>query len=86
MYKLDDVLGMAHLIPYVRGTYYDGGKKFFTNAPHYLVKELEAGVEWQIVKALEIVLAYQITDRTSDRYPHAQEAGQVTRVQVQVNY
>ncbi|MDB4964249.1 MAG: hypothetical protein JWP01_4248 [Myxococcales bacterium] len=86
MYKLDDVLGMAHVIPFARGTYYDGGKKFFPNAPHYLVKELELGVEMQIMKALEITLAYDITDRTSDRFPHDQESGQVTRVQVQVNY
>ncbi len=86
MLKLDDVLGMVAVIPFARGTYYDGGKKFFVNAPHYLVKELELGVEVQIVKALEVVLAYDITSRTSDSFPYEQQAGQITRVQVQVNY
>ncbi len=86
MVKVDDLLGMVAVIPFVRGTYYDGGKKFFVNAPHYLVKELEVGVELQIVKALEVVLAYDITSRTSDSYPYEQQAGQITRIQVQVNY
>ncbi len=86
MLKLDDVLGMVAVIPFARGTYYDGGKKFFVNAPRYLVKELELGVELQIVKALEVVLAYDITSRTSDSFPYEQQAGQITRVQVQVNY
>jgi hypothetical protein len=44
------------------------------------------GVEWQVVKALEITGAYMISDRTSSRYPYEKERGDVTRVQVQVNY
>lgn len=86
MLKIDDPFGTIALIPYVRGTYYNGGKKFMTNAPHYVVKEVELGVEWQIIKPLEIVLAYMIADRTSDAYPYDEERGHVTRVQVQVNY
>jgi hypothetical protein len=85
-YKIDNPLGMVALIPFARGTYYDGGKKFVTNAPHYEVKELELGLEAQIHKALEVVLAYDITERTSDAFPHATQFGHVTRVQVQVNY
>ena len=85
MYKLDNVVGQS-LMPYARGTIYKGGKKFETNAPRYDIRELEMGVEWQVVKALEITGAYMISDRTSSRYPYEQERGDVTRVQVQVNY
>lgn len=86
MYKVDDLFGTVAFIPYVRASYYDGGKKFETNAPHYLVKELELGIEWQILKALELVAAYDIADRTSSASPYLQERGHITRVQLQVNY
>ena len=85
MYKLDGVLGVS-LIPYVRGTLYEGGKKFETNAPRYDVRELEMGAEWQLNKALELTGTYLISDRTSSRYPYIQQRGHVTRVQLQVNY
>lgn len=85
MYKLDGVLGVS-LIPYIRGTLYDGGKKFETNAPLYDVRELELGAEWQINKALELTGTYLVSDRTSSRYPYIQQQGHVTRVQLQVNY
>jgi hypothetical protein len=85
MFKLDNVLGQS-LLPYVRGTLYKGGKKFETNTPRYDIRELELGVEWQIVKALEVTVAYDISDRTSSRFPYAKQRGDVTRVQVQANY
>jgi hypothetical protein len=85
MVKIDDVGGTT-MIPYVRYTYYDGGKKFEDNAPHYKVKELEMGIEWQVWKALEITGAYQITDRTSSKFPYPQLQGHLTRIQVQFNY
>jgi phosphate-selective porin O/P len=85
MYRLDNVLGVT-LLPYVRGTLFQGGKKAETNAPRYDVRELELGVEWQILKALEVTGAYVIADRTSSRAPYEQEQGHVTRIQVQVNY
>ncbi|HEY6561253.1 MAG TPA: porin [Polyangiaceae bacterium] len=86
MFKIDDVFGTVAATPYVRGTLYEGGKKFETNAPRYDVKELELGVEWQIIKALEVTAAYDISERTSPRYPYNQEEGHVTRLQVQFNY
>lgn len=85
-YKFDKPYGLHSLMPFVRGTYYNGGKKFFANAPHYVVKELELGLEAQIFKALEVVVAYDIVKRTSDSFPYDEQSGQVTRVQVQVNY
>lgn len=86
MLKIDEPLGTVSLIPYVRGTLYQGGKKFESNAPGYDVRELEAGAEWQIWKALELTLAYAISDRTSSRYPYTQEQGHIGRVQLQFNY
>jgi hypothetical protein len=85
MYKIDEPFGTVALIPFVRGTYYDGGKKFNANAPHYLVKELEIGIEWQLFPQLEVVLAYDIVERTSD-VTYEQESGHVGRIQVQMNY
>jgi hypothetical protein len=86
MLKIDEPFDTVALIPYVRGTMYDGGKKFVTNAPRYQVRELEMGLEWQIMKPLEVVAAYMISDRTSDRFPYEQQYGHVTRLQVQFNY
>jgi hypothetical protein len=85
-YKIDEPFKTDAIIPYARGTIYEGGKKFMPNAPHYSVRELEAGIEWQIIKWVEVVVAYMVADRTSDRYPYNQEYGHVTRIQVQVNY
>ena len=85
MVKIDDVFGTT-LIPYGRYLYYEGGKKFEDNAPRYLIKEFEFGAEWQIFKALEITAAYMFSDRTSSKFPYTQQQGQVTRLQVQVNY
>ena len=84
-YKIDNPYGMHSIIPFARGTYYSGGKKFFANAPHYLVKEVEVGVEVQVAKALEVVLAYDMVRRTNDT-TLVDEYGHVTRVQVQFNY
>ncbi|MBL8950364.1 MAG: porin [Myxococcaceae bacterium] len=85
MYKVDDVLGAVALTPYVRGTMYDGGKKFVTNSPYYQVREVEAGVELQVNRSLELVLAYLVTDRTNDK-TYRSEYGHWTRLQVQVSY
>jgi len=85
MLKLDDLLGTVALVPFIRGTMYDGGKKFVTNSPSYRVREVELGLEWQILPALEVVLAYQLSSRTNDK-TYAQEYGHWTRLQVQFNY
>lgn len=86
MLRFEHVLGTPSLIPYARGTLYSGGKKFFANAPHYDVKEVELGVRWQFVPAFEVAAAYQFVDRTSDKYPYKLESGQVARLHMQINY
>jgi hypothetical protein len=74
------------ITPYVRGMLYEGGKKHETNAPKYSVKELEGGVEWQIIKPLEVTAAYTRAERTFSKPPYEQEKGGLVRLQVQVNY
>lgn len=86
MSKFDRVLKTVALIPYIRAGLYEGGKKFFLNAPRYDVREVELGLEWQIVPAFELTVAYLLADRTSDKFPYKQEAGQVTRLHAQLNY
>ena len=87
MYKIDDVLKTTSLIPYARGTYYDGGKKFEENAPHYKIKELELGLEWQLFKNLEVTAAYDMASRTSNNVAkNVEQKGHVARMQVQINY
>ncbi len=83
--KLDGVLGTVALLPFVRGTMYDGGKKFVTNSPKYHVREVEFGVEWQIAKGFEFVVAYLMSNRTSDK-TYTNQTGHWTRLQLQVNY
>lgn len=86
MYKIEEPLGSVSLIPYARATLYEGGKKFEVNTPRYDVKELELGAEWQLIKPLEVTVAYTFADRTSSKPPYAQQVGQLARVQLQFNY
>ena len=84
-YRIENVFP-GIVSPYVRGFFYDGGKKHETNAPHYKVKELEFGVEWQIIPALEFTGAFTTAERTAGALPYQQESGQLGRFQLQVNY
>jgi hypothetical protein len=86
MCRFEDCLWTESIMPYVRYTYYQGGKKFENNAPRYDVREAEFGFEVQVFKALEVTLCYAIADRTSSRFPYEQEEGHLLRLQVQFNY
>jgi hypothetical protein len=67
--------------------YYIGGKKHERNAPHYNVREIEAGVEYQVLKALELTGAFTYARRTDGgRIPYDLETGRLVRFQVQFNY
>ena len=85
-WKLD--IKNTTLIPFARYNYYNGGKKMERDARAYLVKEIEFGAEWQAAKNLEIVVAYNIADRTTQdkTNPNNQQKGSFLRIQVQVNY
>ncbi len=74
------------VIPCVRGVIYEGGRKFETNAPRYVVREIEGGVEWQAWKALELTASYNYAERTFPEPPYPQETGGFVRLQAQANF
>ena len=92
MYKFDEVFGTkGTMIPYVKWQTYDGAWKAATNAPRVQVDEVEAGVEYQINKALEVTLAYASMSRTNVANAEKsdflkQASGDLLRAQLQVNY
>lgn len=92
MYKIDEVFGTkGTMFPYVKWQTYDGAWKGSVNAPKVSVDEVEAGVEYQINKALEITMAYStmsrtyISDATKSDYLR-QASGDMIRTQLQFNY
>lgn len=84
-YKIDHQR-LGTIIPYARGMVYEGGKKHETNAPSYSVRELEVGLEWQPVGAVEFVSAFAAAERTAATLPYEQESGVLGRFQLQINY
>lgn len=82
--RVDDQL----LFPFVRGQYFDGGRKIDLDARHHRVRELEAGVEWQPFPAFELTGTYVVADRrTSDgAEPQDRLRGHYVRFQAQFNY
>lgn len=94
MYKIDEIFDTkGTMIPYVKWQTYEGAWKGATNAPLVKVEEVEAGVEYQINKALELTLAYATMDRTNisninDKSKDylKQASGDMLRAQLQVNY
>ena len=86
MYKIDKLLRSDDsLMPYVKWQTYDGAYKGATNAPLVSVKEVETGVEWQMMKALELTVAYSNMDRTNTSNL-GQAKGDMIRTQLQWNY
>lgn len=77
---------LGSFFPFVRGSYYEGSLKHETNSPPSSVREVELGVEWQIMKALELTAAWNIAERTEPVAPYSQESGMFGRLQLQVNY
>jgi hypothetical protein len=76
------------LIPYVRGQYYDGGKRQELDGRSYHVEELEMGVEFTPVSALELTAAVTVTERRFEdgAAPVNQQDAEYLRLQAQLNY
>jgi hypothetical protein len=73
--------------PFLRWQHFDGAMKFERNAPYTLVDELELGLEWQPMPALELTAIYALTDRTNViDLPYEQYEGDLLRLQLQWNY
>ncbi len=80
------MLRVGPLLPYVRASFYDGGKKHEADAPKYKVREAEAGVEWRAHEALELTAAFVQGTRTAPKAPFQSESGRLVRLQLQFNY
>ncbi len=76
------------IFPFSRFQYYKGGKKHELDARKHIVKELEIGIEWQPVANFELVAMYTFSDRTFEDFknPVNQQAGNLLRLQLQINY
>ncbi|MBM3728563.1 MAG: porin [Acidobacteria bacterium] len=78
----------AFLTPYLRYQYYSGGKKYELDARKYLVRSVEAGLEWQPNPFLEWTAEFVHGNRTFEdlRLPANQQRGSLLRLQLQVSY
>jgi len=76
------------LIPFVRGTVYQGGKKHELDARSYNVLEIEGGIEYQPWKNFEFVATWMYSDRTtSDKTKENNyQFGSLLRLQAQLNF
>lgn len=76
------------LYPFAKFQYYDGGKKFEKDARSYTVRDYEFGVEWQPIKAFELVAEWVISDRTFEdsANPNNRQKGSLLRLQAQFNF
>ncbi len=76
------------IIPFVRGQYYDGGKKHEVDARSYTVTEYEVGFEWQPIRNFELVAMYTMSERRFE--DHAlkfnRQQGNLLRLQAQFNF
>ncbi|MET3827731.1 hypothetical protein ABIC16_003424 [Sphingomonas sp. PvP055] len=74
-------------MPYARWQRYRGGWKALTNAPRLETDEVELGIEFQPVPALELTLAYAHMQRSeADERRTGRAEGDVIRTQLQWNY
>ncbi len=76
------------IIPFVRGTMYEGGKKHELDARSYRVTEIEGGIEYQPIKNFEFTATYLYSDRTtSDKTKEKNyQFGSFLRLQAQLNF
>jgi hypothetical protein len=80
-------LGFGKLIPYGRWQRYRGGWKGSTNAPRLETDEIELGVEWHFLDALELTVAYaNMKRREADERRTGRAKGNLIRTQLQWSY
>lgn len=75
-------------IPFIKGQYYDGGKKHELDARSYRVQEYEFGIEWQLNRNFEFVAMYTISNRRFEDFVlrDNHQYGQLLRLQAQFNF
>ncbi|MES2594380.1 MAG: porin [Verrucomicrobiota bacterium] len=75
------------LIPFVRWSTYDGGRKFATNAPRNQVDEIGLGLRYIPYPELELTLMYTHGDRTNTAVaPYNQTRADYVGLQAQINF
>lgn len=78
-------VGNHRFFPYLRYQEYEGGRK--TDSSYMETREWELGSEWQPHAALELTVAYAISERLLEKTGSStDEKGQLLRLQAQFNY
>lgn len=74
--------------PFVRGTFYEGGKKHELDARAYNTKDVEVGIEYQPYKNFEFTASWVYAERwTSDKVKKDNmQKGSFLRIQAQLNF
>ncbi len=74
--------------PFTRLQKYEGGKKHELDARSYHVKEIEAGIEWQINKYFEFTTSYVLSERRFEdsKARNNLQKGNFLRLQAQLNF
>jgi hypothetical protein len=84
-----DTKSIGRLFPFARWNYYDGGRKFASNAVDEIVNEFDLGFEWSPWPYTELVVQYTKTlERSNTRtFPYASTSN-ADRIgmQLQINY
>lgn len=77
----------GEMFPFVRWNYFDGARKFASNAPQNSVNEIDVGLEWSPWPEVEIALMYTHTmERTNTRSFPYNDAGGADRIALQVQW
>jgi hypothetical protein len=78
---------VGEFLPYARWQHYRGGWKAAINAPRLETDEIELGVEWHPMTALEFTFAYaRMQRREADERRFGRAKGDVIRTQLQFSY
>jgi len=74
--------------PFTRIQKYEGGKKHELDARSYNVKEIEAGIEWQVNKYFEFTASYVLSERRFEdaKAKNNLQKGNFLRMQAQINF
>jgi hypothetical protein len=81
-------LNKQELYPFLRGQYYEGGKKHERDARSYTVREAELGLEWEPFSTFELVAMYTLSSRRFEDFqnPVNRQRGRLLRLQAQINF
>ena len=77
----------SEFLPFVRWNYYDGARKFGTNAYKMVVNDLDIGFEWQWRPEVELSMMYSLTgERTNSTGTAIVKDARRLAIQLQFNY